>query len=43
MIAHPSLVEPDGGGPVEEQHITHKVSQQSHNLLTYASLGCSFY
>ena len=25
LIAHPSLVEPNGRGPVEELHITHKV------------------
>ena len=36
MIAHPSLVQPDGGGPVEEQHITHKVS---HNILSF----CEFF
>lgn len=25
LIAHPGLMEPNGKGPVEQQHITHKV------------------
>jgi hypothetical protein len=25
LIAHPSLIEPNGKGPVEKQHITHQV------------------
>ena len=25
MVAHPSLIEPDGRGPVEDLHVTHKV------------------
>ena len=29
MVAHPTLIEPDGRGPVEEQHVTHMVG---HNI-----------
>ena len=25
LIAHPALIEPNGKGPVEKQHITHQV------------------
>ncbi|KAL4236844.1 VWFA and cache domain-containing protein 1 [Mactra antiquata] len=35
MIAHPSLVEPDGRGPVEEQHITHKEPLVANDILNH--------
>lgn len=35
MIAHPSLIEPDGRGPVEEQHITHKEPLVANDILNH--------
>lgn len=29
LIAHPALIEPNGKGPVEQQHITHQVMLHS--------------
>lgn len=27
LVAHPALIEPNGKGPVEKQHITHQVNK----------------
>lgn len=36
LVAHPTLIDPKGHAPVEQQHITHKVC-----LLSLASLHLS--
>lgn len=35
LVAHPSLVEPAGGGPVEYTHITHKEALVANDLLNH--------
>lgn len=35
LIAHPSLVEPNGRGPVEELHITHKEPLVANDILNH--------
>ncbi len=35
LISHPSLIEPNGKGPVEEQHITHKEPLVANDILNH--------
>lgn len=35
LIAHPSLVEPTGRAPIEQQHITHKEPLVANDLLNH--------
>jgi hypothetical protein len=38
LIAHTSLIEPNGKGPVEKQHITNVVQFYNDNKITTLSL-----
>uniref|UniRef100_T1INE1 VWFA domain-containing protein n=1 Tax=Strigamia maritima TaxID=126957 RepID=T1INE1_STRMM len=35
LIAHPGLIEPNGKGPLEQQHITHKEPLVAHDILNH--------
>ncbi|KAH3694838.1 hypothetical protein DPMN_082279 [Dreissena polymorpha] len=35
MVAHPSLIEPDGRGPVEDLHVTHKEPLVANDILNH--------
>lgn len=35
LIVHPSLIDPKGKGPAEEQHITHKESLLANDILNH--------
>lgn len=38
LIVHPSLIDPKGKGPAEEQHITHKESLLANDILNHKGL-----
>lgn len=42
LVAHPGLIDPNGKGPVEQQHITHKVGT-ADNITVTSNLEYSCY